>query len=387
MNIVWIYDQPIIATNGGSERVTSLISKGLEEENIHTESFLIFDQKNDTIKINNQQTVENLYQYLIEKKIDIIINQIGFASWILESFLKHGGNKWKAEGGKIISVMHFSPIFPPNTIKLLLKEWSQLPLKRKIKRIGRILLLKQENKRTKIFHKESYKFIYNNSDSYVLLSSTHIPEFQEMSKITDLSKISIIPNPLTYDPNKLSINLSQKKNQVLIVSRLDEEQKKISYSLKAWKLIEKQCPNWTLEIVGTGTDEWYYHKLAKKYNLKRVIFHGHQEPLKYYQEASILLFTSPREGWGLTITEAMENGVVPIVVDTCPVFRDILNNNQCGILVKEKDIKAYANSILHIINNKREREELANKGLERAKAFELHAITLQWKKLLTNLRP
>lgn len=211
MNIIWIYDQPIVPTNGGSERVTSLISQGLAEENIHTEAFLIFNQATNTIKINNLQIIDDLYQYLIENKIDIVINQIGFASWILDTFLKRGGDLWKRNGGKIVSVMHFSPIFPPNTIKLLLKEWPKLPLKRKIKRIGRILLLKLENKRIEKFHRDSYKFIYNNSDSYILLSHTHIPEFKKMSGITDLSKINIIPNPLTYDPQKLSINLSQKK--------------------------------------------------------------------------------------------------------------------------------------------------------------------------------
>lgn len=385
MNIIWIYDQPIVPTNGGSERVTSLISQGLAEENIHTEAFLIFNQATNTIKINNLQIIDDLYQYLIENKIDIVINQIGFASWILDTFLKRGGDLWKRNGGKIVSVMHFSPIFPPNTIKLLLKEWPKLPLKRKIKRIGRILLLKLENKRIEKFHRDSYKFIYNNSDSYILLSHTHIPEFKKMSGITDLSKINIIPNPLTYDPQKLSINLSQKKSKVLIVSRLDEEQKRISYSLKAWGIVEKQCKDWTLDIVGTGDDEWYYHKLTNKLQLKRVFFHDHQEPLKYYEEASILLFTSPREGWGLTLTEAMENGVVPIVIDTCPVFRDILNNDQCGILVKEKDIKAYADSILNLMKDTKKRQELAYQGIERSKAFELNTIILKWKELLTDL--
>lgn len=382
MNIVWIYDQPIIPNKGGSERVTYLVSQGLKSVGIKTIDFLIFNKKAKSINTNDNKPITDLYAYLKENEVDLIINQIGYASWILHLFLQKGGEQWKHQGGKIISVMHFSPIFPPNSPHLLLKEWKNLSLFRKIKRIIRILLLPYENKQITHFHQESYKYIYDNSDAYVLLSKQHFSNFIDLSKINNTSKLYAISNPLTYDTSTLKINLPDKKKKIIIVSRLDEEQKRISFSLKAWKKIQNQCPQWTLEIIGTGDDEGYYKDMVQKMKLKQIIFHGHQEPLPFYKEASILLFTSPQEGWGLTLTEAMECGVVPIVMDSCPVFKEILNNGECGILTKDRDIKQFSNCIISLTSNEALRMNLAQKCIEFSKTFELNKIIDKWEKLI-----
>lgn len=68
--------------------------------------------------------------------------------------------------------------------------------------------------------------------------------------------------------------------------------------------------------------------------MSNVEFLGKQSPLAFYLKAKIFLMSS--EGWGLTITESMQNGVVPIVLNTFKVFKDIIQDNIDGFLPKKE---------------------------------------------------
>ena len=386
MNILWMYDQPITPERGGTERATCLISKGLKQFNHTTIGFLMIDQDTRKIFFNQDTEVVDLYSFLVEKQIDIVVNQIGFSSWLLVEFLNKGGKQWRNEGGRIITIMHFDPVFPRNTAHNLLLDWHQLPFYRKLKRMIRIILLPRENYRTFLYHKKAYQLLYRLSDRYILLSAMHIPSFKKITELSDVSKISAIPNVLTFDDISTLEELQQKEPIALIVSRLDEPQKRISISLKCWKQIQNlpQTAGWKLQIIGDGNDVDYYRRYIKKNNLQRVEMLGKQNPDEYYKTASIFLMTSSAEGWGLTLTESLERGVVPITMNSSPSFADILKGDLDN-LVKNNDIEAFKHRILEMMSNEQLRRSKAEAALQRVKRFSSERICSIWSVLINEV--
>ena len=70
-----------------------------------------------------------------------------------------------------------------------------------------------------------------------------------------------------------------------------------------------------------------------------------KNPLRYYEHASIFMMTSAYEGWGMTVIEAMQNGVVPIVFNSYSAVYDILTDEEDGIIIENNDIKNYADKV------------------------------------------
>lgn len=137
MTILWIYNQPLIPEAGGTERITSLVAKGLSERGYRCLGILEF-KESDWSMTYNDKPVDNLYNFLKANNVDVVINQIAYAKWLLEAFLANGGNQWHAEGGRIISCLHFDPC-NPSYIQLL-RSQERLSIKDHINIIKHTIL-------------------------------------------------------------------------------------------------------------------------------------------------------------------------------------------------------------------------------------------------------
>ncbi|WP_195585053.1 glycosyltransferase, partial [Bacteroides thetaiotaomicron] len=135
---------------------------------------------------------------------------------------------------------------------------------------------------------------------------------------------------------------------------------------------------WKLIIVGDGEARNMYYQLAKELQLRNISFEGRQNPLMYYQKAAIFMMTSITEGFGLTLTEAQQNGVVPIAANTFPSLGDIIQSGYSGIIVPDGDVKLYADSLYELMNNSKLRQKLAKSAVESSRRFTLESICAQW---------
>lgn len=132
----------------------------------------------------------------------------------------------------------------------------------------------------------------------------------------------------------------------MIVARLDEHSKRLSLALRIWHEVENRgYGDWKLTIVGHGPDEMYYRTLADELQLKNISFEGRQEPLEYYRRASIFMMTSAYEGWGITLLEAQQMGVVPVVFDSYVALHDIVGNGVNGIIVENGNLDKYVEQL------------------------------------------
>lgn len=225
-------------------------------------------------------------------------------------------------------------------------------------------------------------------DKYVFLSKGFLNDYLQLRPNSPYKdKLDYCNNPSTYNTKYQISDLKNKENIVLFVGRMEETHKQVSKILRIWSKIEHdgRFDNWSLNLVGSGSDEDLYHRLAIKLNLKTAFFLGHKNPLEYYKKAKIFLMTSRLEGWGMTLVEAQSNGVVPIVLDTFSSCHDIIENKENGIIVEMHDIDGYVNNLKQLMIDDRACELMAKNGLETCKQFSVNKIADKWMSIFQEL--
>lgn len=393
MNILFITPYQASATQGGTERATVSIASGLskfygcrcfsaygEYEGSEKEQCFV---KEACYGSNNR--IENLRKIIYDNSIDVVIDQGEFS---LVRGLRQIADEF---GCTIILAHHFQPGWEINnvTIKQYFKLWRQSRSASKLVKRTIVLLLFPliRWKAIKNFHKLYYEG-YQNADAVVLLCNGFIDSFAKFGRIADRSKFHIIPNSLSFDMFFDKDKLNEKKHEVLIVSRLSDPPKKISVALKIWKEVtkHKEVADWTLTIVGNGPDEELYKSIIRKEKISRVLMTGRKNPVPYYKNASLFMMTSISEGWGLTLTEAQQFGVVPIAFNTYESVTDIITNNDSGFIIPKGDIESYVRKMLFLMNNDQKRIQVAKEAINSSHRFENKTISARWYELIMKLK-
>lgn len=226
------------------------------------------------------------------------------------------------------------------------------------------------------------------ADRFVVLSPSFIESYRKWYKVSvdDSQNMVAIGNALSFVSEATSEDLKTKENTILVVSRLYEPHKRLSYVFDVWSHLEDKYPDWRLQIIGTGPDEGYYRDLVAQKRLKRVIFEGQQNPESYYTKASVFLMTSACEGWGMTITEALQKGCVPIVMDSFSTVHDLLKDSENGFIVKNKDLSTFSQRCQKLIDDPDLRHRMALQGIESCKQWNMqYTIGPQWIELFRSI--
>jgi glycosyltransferase involved in cell wall biosynthesis len=226
-----------------------------------------------------------------------------------------------------------------------------------------------------------YRLNYNYSDATVLLSEQFFTEYKKILGIKNADKLCAINNSNTQT---MAIdNCSHKEKVVLLAARMDEPMKRISMALRIWSIVEKtgQFDEWKFVVCGRGEDLEYERYLAKRLELKNCSIKGYVEEIPYKQ-ASIFIMTSAFEGWGLTLTEAQQNGVIPIAFDSYSSLHDIIQTGSNGIIVPNNKIKKFAKELMKLMSDKELREKLMSNALESSSRFTIDKVIEKWEKLL-----
>ena len=169
------------------------------------------------------------------------------------------------------------------------------------------------------------------------------------------------------------------------MARFDEPSKRLSLALRIWERV-KQDPvakDWVLRIVGEGNSRELYERIIHNEQIPDVFLEGRQDPIPYYKEASIFMMTSRSESWGLTLTEAQQMGVVPIAFDTYASLREIITNDENGVVIEEGDIDSYVNRMKILMSDKKLCQRMAKQAIESSQRFSQERIAEMWWELLS----
>lgn len=306
--------------------------------------------------------------FIVENGIDILINQ-----WWPVEFLENLENRKKV---KIIKCLHMDPdtkkVLNTNGIKGIILK-SILPLYRYLE------------KKKHLYSLDKY---ISNSDKLVFLAPSFMNYYrnERANKQVIIGKTDFVFNPLVYDV-ETNITEKPKDNIVLFVGRLLEKHKQLSRVLKIWKQIEtdESLQDWKLQIVGDGPDRKFYEDMVSSLNLKRVFMEGYRIPLPYYEKASLFVMTSAYEGWGMTLVEAQQNGVVPIAMDSYSSLHDIIQNNVNGIIVDDNDSVSFHKELVSLMKNPNKRLYMAANGFKSCEKYKVSVIVDKWEKIFKEL--
>jgi glycosyltransferase involved in cell wall biosynthesis len=124
-------------------------------------------------------------------------------------------------------------------------------------------------------------------------------------------------------------------------------QKRLDKWLEIMKVTIDKNPNIFGIIVGAGILEPEIYAKHKELNLEgKVFFSGIQTNVKpYYEAMDIFMMSSSFEGLPIALLEAMSMGCATVTTDAGGV-KEVLKNNENGIMVAVDDWKKLSNSIV-----------------------------------------
>lgn len=210
-------------------------------------------------------------------------------------------------------------------------------------------------------------------------SVTVITEVDRQIALKWYSHVYTLPNPLFVNVVE-DVSFQKRKKIILAAGRLDDWYcKGFDLLLEAWGGICKQFADWKLYIAGTGSKQSQdlLLSLVKKYDLgNQVKFIGFSTDMKtFYQESSIFVLSSRYEGFGLVLTEAMSQGCACIACDYKGRQKEIITNEDEGLLCPVENVNALQESLLRLLQNDNLRAKLSMGATRRARTFELPKIT------------
>jgi len=214
-------------------------------------------------------------------------------------------------------------------------------------------------------------------DALVVLADQHKEDW------SDISNVYVIPNFYPFYPDVAS---SCDAKQVIMVGRYNDA-KGYDYLIDAWEIVHKRCPEWTLQVYGSGE----YHDMVvdwiKEHNLEdTIILHEPTDNImEKYLESSICVMSSRYEGFSMVLVEAMASGV-PCVAFDCPFGpRNIIRNEEDGLLIEYLNTQALADGICRLIEDENLRKQFGRKARENIKRFSKDEIMDKWSRLFYSL--
>ncbi len=368
MKVVYVTESAVHPEAGGIARITYVMSEALRTMYGYS-----------------------VYSYYGQEDLTAFIKKVGKCILIVQSPCKWVKSVYAAKellpDVKIVHVFHGTPGFELVPLQKdiisyhfrhnIERSWT---LKQLCLQIGMAITPKKCFAR---LLRKKYALPYCKADKIVVLSKGIIDQYQSIAP-GNKEQFTAIPNALSF---KEVEQPSLKRKEVLVVARLDDWHKRISEILKIWALLQREASSadWLLRIVGDGIDKPYYEEYVQKHNVPNICFEGQQNPLSYYQNASVFMMTSACEGLPMTILEAQQCGCVPILYDSFASAKDIIDNGMNGILVTNKDRNEYLLKLKELMSNQELRHQMSRACVRTSENYSVKRIAAQWNELLHSL--
>jgi glycosyltransferase involved in cell wall biosynthesis len=195
----------------------------------------------------------------------------------------------------------------------------------------------------------------------------------------------------TGDPERFAAvqqRLGLPARYLLFVGTL-EPRKNLTTLLHAYAMLRAEGCGEDLKLVVAGRMGWLYDDIfttVKTLALgEEVIFTGFvcdDDLPDLYRGASMFVFPSLYEGFGLPILEAMASGV-PVVTSNTASMPEVAGD--AAILVEPRDPRAIAEAMAQVLAEDKLRDTLTRKGIERARRFTWGAVAQKTLELYTTL--
>lgn len=187
-------------------------------------------------------------------------------------------------------------------------------------------------------------------------------------------KTIVIPNGVDFKIFRSIKGIKQKKNVILFVGRFIDTK-----GIREILQISKQLPQYEFWFAGQGL----LHKEIKGDNIKNLGFKTTKELVQLYNQATICIFPSHIESFGLVGLEAMACGRA--VIATPLGFSEYIQNGKDGIIIPSKDENALRRAIVDLMTNKKKRRMLEKNARKKALKYSWDKITEKYLKVFRRI--
>jgi len=198
-------------------------------------------------------------------------------------------------------------------------------------------------------------------------------------------RVTIIPNPLTTYPEHI-LEHAEERGRIICAGRLNY-QKGFDLLIDAFSIIAEKCPQWHVDIFGSGDEEQALRrKLSERGLANRIFIHQATDDIfGEFQRSDFFVFSSRFEGWGLVLVEAMSCGI-PAVSFRCDYGpEDIISDGRDGLLVTNGDTRELGEKMLWMATHREERLAMGSAARETALQFRKETIVSRWIDVFSSL--
>jgi glycosyltransferase involved in cell wall biosynthesis len=196
-------------------------------------------------------------------------------------------------------------------------------------------------------------------------------------------RVEVIPNMVHLNDTGRYSSCQSKK--AIFVGRYST-QKDIGSLIRIWQLVYQRHPEWELHVYGgygNQPDKW--QEIIPQTNANIFAHEATSEINEKYLESSMLLLTSVHEPFGLVLPEAMSCGL-PVVSFDCPYGpADIISDGVDGFLVKDRNIRVFADRVCLLIENEELRVRMGREGIASSQRYKTGVIMPLWNSLFERL--
>lgn len=261
-------------------------------------------------------------------------------------------------------------------------------------------------------------FFYSRADAAVCISRL-IGQQQAQELAVHQDRIWYIPNPI--DTARIQRQGDQHLGgyaelfgaRVVVTAGRLTTQKGHWHLIRAFKQVKDRVKDARLLVLGAGELDRYLNLLLSDLGLQGdVVMTGHvRNPFNLISNATVFVFPSLWEGFGMSLVEALACGVPVISTDCCSGPRDILAPDtdfckqarepefaQYGVLIPRLSGKFYhsadpldrteqmlADTMVSLLTNKSLRQHYSIAGARRARDFAVNVVAESWKRLFESL--
>ena len=223
------------------------------------------------------------------------------------------------------------------------------------------------------------KRIVSRFDKFVVLTK------EDQGYWGNLPNIEVIPNAAKFIGNTYSDVL---RHRVIAVGRMDY-QKGFDRLICAWEIIQQheQFKDWHLDIFGQGEWRDMLQQMIDERGLgASVALNAPTKSIgREYADSAMLVMSSNYEGFPMVMIEAMACGLPVVSFDFKCGPKDIINNNENGILVHNGDIQGLADAMMRFMKDEGLRKRMSEEAKKVVDTYSEETVMKQWTKLFESL--